>query len=241
MPTTQEISLNPQSATGDILSSDGSTRIRVPLGTSLQVLSAQSTASSGLQWISPPPSATAYSLIASGTLTANAQSLSLSNLSLETVGGVGTASNPYYAWLRLEISLPSKSTAGTMNSPYIIWNNRNTTGDANQQQMLWEYYTYAAINTGYNFTVVSWYGKDHGMFWNYTFDIPNMANATQFQAATRSSCGFSGSSEGYSAESHFATSFAALTTAVRLDSLSPTSLIPSGTSMALYGIRGAQY
>ena len=120
MPTTQEISLNPQSATGDLLSSDGNTRIRVPLGTSLQVLSAQSTASSGLQWISPPPSATAYSLIASGTLTANAQSLSLSNLSLSTVGGVGTDSNPYYVWLRLEISLPSKSTAGTTNAPYLI-------------------------------------------------------------------------------------------------------------------------
>lgn len=241
MPTTQEISLNPQSAVGDLLSFDGSTRIRVPLGTSLQVLSAQSTASSGLQWITPPPSATAYSLIASGTLTANAQSLSLSNLSLTTVGGIGTSSNPYYVWLRLEISLPSKSTAGTMNNPYIIWNNAATSGDGGYQQMLWEYYTYAAINTGYSFSVISWYGKDHGMFWNYTIDIANMGNTQHFQAATRSSCGFSGSNEGYSAESQFSSSFGSLSSAVRLDSLSGTNLIPSGTSMALYGIRGAQY
>ncbi len=240
MPTTQEISLNPQSANGDFLSFDGSSRIRVPVGTSLQVLSAQSSASSGIQWISPPPSQTAYSLIASGTLTARAQSISLSNLSLTTVNGVGNGSNPYYVWLRLEITLPSTTAANTSNSPALIWNNGATTGGGHIQ-FLWEYYTYASINTGYSWTNLSWYGKSNGMFTTYTIDIANMANNIYFQAMTRSSCGFEGSNEGYSAESHLSDTFAHVTSSVRLDSLSATNLMPSGTSMALYGIRGAQY
>lgn len=51
MPTQLEISLNPTSAAGDILSSNGSSRIRFPTSTtSNQILTAVSSASSGLEW-----------------------------------------------------------------------------------------------------------------------------------------------------------------------------------------------
>ena len=240
MPTTQEISLNPQSAVGDILSSNGSSRIRVPLGTSLQVLSAQSSTSSGLQWITPPASQSNYSLISSGELTANAQSLSLSNLPGDTIGGIGTGTDPFYSWYRLEISIPSSTTAGISSAPYLIFNNNATTGGG-YMQFLWEYYGYAAINEGYSFFVLSWYGKDDNMFWNYTIDIPNIGNNSYLQAITRSTCGFSGGNEGYSAETHYSTNFGRLSSAVRIDSLSGANLLKAGTKMALYGIKGAQY
>lgn len=53
MPTQYEISLNPISAKGDILSSDGSSRSRIPVGTNGHFLTASSTSTSGIVWQSP--------------------------------------------------------------------------------------------------------------------------------------------------------------------------------------------
>ncbi len=50
MPTQSEISLSPQSAKGDILTFDGSSRSRVPLGLDTKIITSVSSASSGLSW-----------------------------------------------------------------------------------------------------------------------------------------------------------------------------------------------
>ena len=50
MPTQSEISLSPQSAKGDILTFDGSSRVRLPLGLDTKIITSVSSASSGLSW-----------------------------------------------------------------------------------------------------------------------------------------------------------------------------------------------
>lgn len=69
MPITpSQISLNPMSAAGDILTSNGSSRIRLATGTSGQILQASSTDTSGLKWVvnnnSTPSDSGTYSQIA---------------------------------------------------------------------------------------------------------------------------------------------------------------------------------
>jgi len=82
MPTQSEISLNPTSAKGDLISYDGSSRIRIAAGTNGQILSANSSASAGIEWktyggASPTPT---YALIASSELTASADTITISNI-----------------------------------------------------------------------------------------------------------------------------------------------------------------
>ena len=82
MPTQAEISLNPSSAKGDLISYDGSSRIRIAAGTNGQILSANSSVSAGIEWKtyggeSPTPT---YALIASSQLTASADTITVSNI-----------------------------------------------------------------------------------------------------------------------------------------------------------------
>jgi hypothetical protein len=82
MPTQAEISLNPTSAKGDLISYDGSSRVRISTGTSGQILSASSSDSSGIKWrtyggASPNPT---YALIASAQLTADADTISIASI-----------------------------------------------------------------------------------------------------------------------------------------------------------------
>jgi len=71
MPTNAEISLNPSSVKGDIVSHDGSSRVRVPVGANGTILVSQSTSTSGIEYkaFTGDAGQRVY-LISSGSLTA---------------------------------------------------------------------------------------------------------------------------------------------------------------------------
>jgi hypothetical protein len=79
MPTQAEISLSPISAKGDILSTDGSSRTRVAVGTNGQILTARSSATSGIQFETAGSGASStVQLIYSTTVTAAVTSIAIS-------------------------------------------------------------------------------------------------------------------------------------------------------------------
>lgn len=66
---------------GDIVSSDGTSRVRVPVGTDGKVFTSQSSTSTGVFWeTGPVASQSSFVLIESSTLTAGASSFTFSNL-----------------------------------------------------------------------------------------------------------------------------------------------------------------
>lgn len=80
MPTQSEISLNPTSTKGAILTFDGSSRSSFTTGTNGQILSAQSSATSGLEYKTFSASGPAFELIASSVVTASTASVIFSNI-----------------------------------------------------------------------------------------------------------------------------------------------------------------
>jgi hypothetical protein len=80
MPTQSEISLNPTSTKGAILTSEGSSRSSFAAGTNGQILSAQSSASSGLEYKTFSTSGPAFELIASSVISASTASVIFSNI-----------------------------------------------------------------------------------------------------------------------------------------------------------------
>lgn len=82
MPTQLEISLNPTSANGDILTSNGSSRVRFAASTTAnQIITAVSSAASGLEWRTYGGAAsTSYILIGSSTVTASGGAITISNI-----------------------------------------------------------------------------------------------------------------------------------------------------------------
>ena len=80
MPTQYEISLNPTSAKGDILSFDGSSRSRIPAGSNGQILTARSSASSGIQFETITAATADFVLISSSILTANSATVVFSSI-----------------------------------------------------------------------------------------------------------------------------------------------------------------
>jgi hypothetical protein len=81
MTTQAEISLNPLTAKGQILTSNGSSRIAVSPGTNGQFLVASSSSSSGLSWSTfGGVGGVDFFQIATASLTANAASLTFSNI-----------------------------------------------------------------------------------------------------------------------------------------------------------------
>jgi len=79
MPTQSEISLSPISAKGDILTTDGSSRTRVAVGTNGQILTARSSATSGVQFENGGGSAApTFILISSTTTTAAVDTVTIS-------------------------------------------------------------------------------------------------------------------------------------------------------------------
>ena len=81
MTTQAEISLNPLTAKGQILTSNGSSRIAVSPGTNGQFLVARSSSSSGLSWSTfGGVGGVDFFYIATASLTANAASLTFSNI-----------------------------------------------------------------------------------------------------------------------------------------------------------------
>lgn len=95
MPTQAEISLNPTSVKGDILTSSGSSRVRFPIGSEGQFLIADSSQSSGLSWHTAGGfSGDVYNRIAVSSLTSgNTQTITFNNIpatysSLRIVAGM---------------------------------------------------------------------------------------------------------------------------------------------------------
>jgi hypothetical protein len=80
MPTQAEISLNPATAKGSLLSIDGSSRISVPSGTNGQILTARSSTSSGLAFETQTSPTAVFELIGSSVLTADAASIIFSDI-----------------------------------------------------------------------------------------------------------------------------------------------------------------
>lgn len=79
MPTQSEISLSPISAKGDILTTDGSSRTRVAVGTNGQILTARSSATSGVQFeTGGGGAAPTFILISSTTVTAAVDTVTIS-------------------------------------------------------------------------------------------------------------------------------------------------------------------
>jgi hypothetical protein len=78
MPTQSEISLSPISAKGDILTTDGSSRTRLSVGTNGQILTARSSASSGIQFETVVGGSSTFVLISSTTVTAGVDSVTIS-------------------------------------------------------------------------------------------------------------------------------------------------------------------
>jgi hypothetical protein len=100
MPTTQEISLNPTSVKGQILTSNSSSRIGIDVGSSTaMILTAQSSTATGLAWGAPSSTAQAMTLISTTLISANTASVTLSSFNASSydfmrliMSSVGTAS-----------------------------------------------------------------------------------------------------------------------------------------------------
>lgn len=78
MPTQAEISISPISAKGDILSSNGSSRTRVAVGTDGQIFTARSSATSGVQFETVTGASASVVLIGSATATADVTTMTVS-------------------------------------------------------------------------------------------------------------------------------------------------------------------
>lgn len=102
------IGISPTSAKGDILSSNGSSRSRVPVGTNGQVLTARSTATSGIQFETTSTASPVYELIASNLLTANTATVTFSSIPTT------------YKWLKVIGQARGSTTNGVQ--PIIVLN-----------------------------------------------------------------------------------------------------------------------
>jgi len=112
MPTQAEISLNPATAKGSLLSIDGSSRISVSAGTNGQILTARSSTSSGLAFETQTSRTPVFELIGSSVLTANTANIIFSN--------IDTARN--YASFTLIYQGRQTSTTGTQIPLRIVVN-----------------------------------------------------------------------------------------------------------------------
>jgi hypothetical protein len=119
MPTQSQISLSPLSAKGDILSFDGSSRSRVSVGTNGQILSAQSTATSGISWIDQTVlTSGSFELISSTTLTASS-----------TVSFINIPNGTSTRYVALHLfGYARTTTASDVTAFYIGFNNITTVG-----------------------------------------------------------------------------------------------------------------
>ncbi len=130
MPSQYEVSISPISAKGDILSSDGSSRTRFAVGSDGSILSSVSSASSGLGWSTFNASGGSIEMISTTTLTANASSVTFSNIptgytDLKIVCAVrGTATSDLFVEINsstaTQYSLIAVAQRGTANDPQCI-------------------------------------------------------------------------------------------------------------------------
>jgi hypothetical protein len=124
MPTQYEISINPTSAKGDILSHDGTSRIRVATGTSGQILTASSSA--GLLWKTFSTSATnaTFALIADVTTTTGLSTYTISSIpaTYQDLKLFMTADGQFDG-VSIQVSLESTGTASGHASVQVRQNN----------------------------------------------------------------------------------------------------------------------
>lgn len=147
------IGISPTSAKGDILSFDGSSRSRVAVGTNGQVLTARSSASSGMQFETATVASPAFDLISTTTLTANSATVTFSSIPST------------YKWLKVVGNSNSNSTNGSV--PRIVLNSDTTK----------TYYYHLYYRDGVTLTT-SWSNATNGMQLNIT---GNSGNGTRFE------------------------------------------------------------
>jgi hypothetical protein len=117
MPTNAEISLNPSSVKGDIVSHDGSSRVRIPVGANGTILVSQSTSTSGIEYksFSGDTGQRVY-LISSGSLTA-ATTWEISNIPQNysdlflIFSAVSTTGDDSSAGPQISVSINTSSTS----------------------------------------------------------------------------------------------------------------------------------
>lgn len=95
------IGISPTSTKGDILSSNGSSRSRIAVGTNGQILVARSSAASGIQHETISTSTPVFELIASSALTTSSASVIFSSIATT------------YKWLKIVGTTTSSSTGGS--------------------------------------------------------------------------------------------------------------------------------
>lgn len=121
-----EISLDPTSSTGDIITSDGSSRkalgytisssVITDYSTGLRVLTAQSSASLGLQWNYPDnTNMVDYELISSTTTTTSVSSISMANIISNYKTGI-TNFQLYNKFANYRITLSAESAASNISN-----------------------------------------------------------------------------------------------------------------------------
>lgn len=121
MPTQAEISLNPMSSYGDILSHNGQGRIRIGIGTASQILTASSTAPGGVEWRSyGGVVAGNYDTIASSTTTASASTVTISNIPTTYTDLVIIAYGGQSSSSKMSIKINSTTATTASYSTYLI-------------------------------------------------------------------------------------------------------------------------
>lgn len=180
MPTQAEISLNPLTAKGQILTSNGSSRIAVSAGTNGQFLVASSSSSSGLSWSTfGGVGGVDFLYIATASLTANATSLTFSNIpstysSLRLVFNyrgattetlllsINSASTTVYASLyaQARAGITTNESGSQLNRPDGIYTTGNANIFANEYGMaVFDFVDYAS--TSKHKTVLAELGATH--------------------------------------------------------------------------------
>jgi hypothetical protein len=153
---------------GDIVSHDGTANIAVNVGTNGQILTAQSSTSSGLEWVTPPVSETQYmEIIGSTYLTAAVSSVSFSSIPSTykdlylrwavknttddelkiSFNGVTAGSNHESVSLFTTSSIQS---AASSTSSVLIHNSYLTSNDSNQSHAPGHMTIYQYANTSYH-------------------------------------------------------------------------------------------
>ncbi len=218
MPTQYEISINPTSAKGDILSHDGSSRIRIAAGTNGQILTASSSA--GLLWKTFSTSADSdVALIADVTTT--------SSLSIYTISSIPQT----YQDLKLLVISDSSADTGSIRVSL------ESTQGTNHHEVQVRQANNGTVSATYA-TGVSYFNLDSGMqnlvkAFN-DVDIFDYASTDKFKTVLHRTGNYL---EGYGTN-HYGSGYYANTTAVStivLRGNGPT--MDSGARFILYGIK----
>jgi hypothetical protein len=222
---------------GDIVSHDGTANIVQSVGTDGQILTAQSSTSSGLQWVTPPvPEAQYFDHIATASATAGVASLTISSIPSS------------YTDLVLYVMINTATTGG--NSDGQVRFNSNSTADAYKNQYF--YYgsnvsalvsygyelDYTAVWTGSTNSRTS--GRDPGLINLAELRIYDYASTTKWKQVQMicSSLTTSSSDIFFAGSGHAQWRNTSAITSITYDtSASATHNIVAGSKIMLFGIK----